>query len=915
MSTKNTLRKSLLVLGVLSTFNIAQAQVAREIASSDRTSTNSANADELSKEYYKLKNSENISKRGEKHYYEGESRSAIQFPVGGIGTGCIQYDGDATPRFWQIFNNMTHDVIDNSFMAIRIKTPEGVTMRTLQCKAVGEIQGMKSVRVRGEFPFIDYIFEDDLPVEVTLRIYNPFIPLNQKDSGIPAAFYQVTVESQVDYPIEVDLLASQQNAVGFSRVREKEITEDESFAQRYQICLNRELVDGNKSDLYGGNVNKIVQSEKALSLIMESDEMPTEEHYGQMALMILGKNTKSSYTAQYKNRDQMVEKFKKTGELDNKTKSNKSPKGMTHSGALSTKIELKPKSSKTIKLALAWYFPNGMNGGVAKKWDAWGNGRWIGEGNQYANHWANINELSEYIVENNQRLYSQSKQFQRSFYQSNLPLWLLDRLANQLSILKSRTIFHDKSGYVGLWEGAGAADGSCAGNCNHVWHYAQAHARLFPDFAKNNRESSYGYIKEDGQLPYRHPAGSPAFDGQCGEIIATYREHLISSDQNWLQSQYPAMKKAMEYLIQTWDNDRDGWLSGSMHTTYDCSMSGNPSFLASLYLTALRASAQMAKICQDAESEKQWSEIAQKAHERQNKELWNGEYFIQIPDTLSPANDYANGCHTDQLLGQWWANQLGLGELYDSDKIESATNAILDHNFQATLKYHKQAPRSFTLVDEPGLIVTTWKDGERPKGAPGYSDEAWASHEYNLAAMLIEQNQIDDALAVLYAGYKRYDGKLREGFTDAWGNFGFTGNPFGDDECGQFYSRSLCNWSVLLAMQGFQYNGSEAQLKFSPKWKPENHTSFFTTAQGWGNFSQREGQNRQINTLVVGYGTVELKQLELDNLSGVAGQKVKVRLNRKIISSRSQIDQNTIILEFDELTLKKRDKLTIEYSH
>ena len=50
----------------------------------------------------------------------------------------------------------------------------------------------------------------------------------------------------------------------------------------------------------------------------------------------------------------------------------------------------------------------------------------------------------------------------------------------------------------------------------------------------------------------------------------------------------------------------------------------------------------------------------------------------------------------------------------------------------------------------------------------------------------------------------RYDGRLRtDGVSDFDnGPWGYSGNPFGDDECGKFYGRSLSVWSVLLASTG-----------------------------------------------------------------------------------------------------------------
>jgi len=397
-------------------------------------------------------------------------------------------------------------------------------------------------------------------------------------------------------------------------------------------------------------------------------------------------------------------------------------------------------------------------------------------------------------------------------------------------------------------------------------------------------------------------------------VLATYREHLMTDDAMWLKSQYPNVKLAIQYLINTWDSDHDGWLKGNMHTTYDCGMSGNASFLTSLYLATLKAGVEMATVCGDTEQSELWKTLSQKSAKVQNERLWNGEYYIQIPDTLNRASDYMNGCHSDQLLGQWWADQLGLGELYPTYRMESAFNAILKHNFKSTLKFHKQAPREFAKKDEPGMIVTTWPSGDRPEGAPGYSDEIWSAYEYTLAASLFKQGQPKDALAVMSAGVKRYDGKLRRGYVGDWGNFGFSGNPFGDDECGQFYSRSLCQWSVLLAVQGFDYNGPKAQLSFSPKWKPENHNSFFTTTQGWGNFTQLQNGKTQINTIETKYGVVTLKMLTLDNLLGREPNSVEIQLNDKLLTSAQVAysdDLNKVIITFKEITINKNNTLTI----
>uniref|UniRef100_A0A2B4S094 Non-lysosomal glucosylceramidase n=1 Tax=Stylophora pistillata TaxID=50429 RepID=A0A2B4S094_STYPI len=646
-----------------------------------------------------------------------------------------------------------------------------------------------------------------------MKVGNPFIPTDLKNTGIPAVFYEFEIENTAQKTTEISLLAAQQNAVGFTKV--KKVFQGKSFKARFKAGAKRVLAVGNRSKMYVGNYNSVVDEFGGKTLYMEGPYKKTDAHFGQMALMTLPTEAvKINSTALWKNIPALAKTFLKKGTLKSIAATGKSKKGQTYSGATTVSMTLKPGEKKTIHMVLVWYFPNGKNGGHLDRWDGWGKGKWEGKGNRYANYWKDIKDLTRYIYKNHKGLLEKTKLFTDTYYKTNFPHWLTERLANQLSIIKSRTIFHDKNNYIGLWEGAGAGDGSCAGNCNHVWHYAQAHARLFPTLGRIIREQSFGGIKKTGALPYRQPKGSFAFDGQLGEILSAYREHLLTENNEWLTTQYPAIKKALNYVINTYDKDKDGWLnSAPKHTTYDASMSGNPSFLTSLYLAALRAGEKMATLTDDEKQAKAWKKIADKSAKVQANRLFNGRYFIQIPGG-HPATDYDTGCQSDQILGQWWAYQVGLGDLYPRYQIESATSHILKYNFKANLKRHNQGGRIFGLPQEAGFVGTTWEAGTRPKTASGYSDEIWTTYEYTIGSGLLRQGLIRDALTILKAGYDRYDGTLKTDYPSksGWGNFGFSGNPFGDDECGQFYARALSQWSVLLAAQGFSYDGPKNEI-------------------------------------------------------------------------------------------------------
>lgn len=903
--------KSLISILVFSfVWLMSNAQVARNLEPTGGNNQVIEDKESLLSDYYKLSSEPGLMERGSPTLYKGEFLEAIQFPVGGIGTGCIQFDGKAVPRYWQIFNNMTHDHIPNSFFAIRVKSDQKVSMRALQTEDICGFKGMKELEASSAFPFISYQFMDDIPVDIKMDVYNPFIPTDLKNSEIPAVFYHFSISNTSNEAIEVSLLAAQQNAVGFTRV---EKIFGDSFADNYQASIDRELVKGNNSSFYGGNRNTVNEVKDAKVLLMEGAYDRADEHFGQMALMVLNKDTEVQGAAAWTNSEQSASKFQETGNIKEKASTKASKKGMTWTGALNSKLVVMPGETKELDMVLTWYFPNGLNGGHMDKWDAWGKGDWEGQGNNYANFWSNINNLNDYIIENYSWLRKTSERFTESFYNTNLPLWLVERMGNQLAILKSRTIFHDKRGYVGLWEGCGSGDGSCAGNCNHVWHYAQAHARLFPKLGKTIKEQSFNAIKEDGQIPYRQPAGSPAFDGQCGDIIGAYREYLLSADKNWLKEMYPNIKRAMNYLVEKHDADKDGWLSDApKHTTYDASMTGNPSFLSSLYLTALKASAEMAKASGDNVQADEWKAIAKNSSRLQNERLWNGEYYFQIPGKKR-ATDYENGCQADQLLGQWWADQLGLNSLYPDYRVYSSTQAVFKYNFKSNLKNHIQLARKFAKPNEAAVVGTTWPGGDRTPYASGYSDEIWTTYEYTIGASLIKYNEWKKALILLRSGYDRYNGLLKTGYkTDnGWGNFGFSGNPFGDDECGQFYSRALSVWSVLLATQGFEYNGPEGELAFNPKWKPENHVSFFSTAEGWGEFKQAKNAEQQISSIELEFGKLALNELRVPCFKDVDNLHVKCKKGNTPVRIKFQVENNSLILQLPSLELQKGEKLEI----
>ena len=809
---------------------------------------------------------------GQTQVYEGEKLEAISFIVGGIGAGGIQFNGKAEPAIWQIACNFNEEKVADSFLAIRAQAEGGdPVVRALQTEAVGPFAAMPSLKFEGEYPLGKYRFDEPaLPVEIELEVFNPFIPMDLKNSAIPCAIYTVTVTNTSSTPVKVDLLAAQKNALGYHERKGK--------GKRQQ-----------KTN-FGKNQNKIVSSGPATMLHMTREGDAKSD----MVLMTLAEG--SSASASWDSTKTLYSDFSKQGEMTGPETSPVSTDGQTVNGALSAPLELAAGETKSVTFALAWYFQQGQHGNKGKAkvvMEGEGKGRvvgWSHGGQNYTNWWPSAMGVAEYLQENLADLTARTHRFHDTLYASNLPVWLLDRMSSQLAVLRSQTVWWSADGYFGAWEGCNQAKGCCEGNCTHVWHYAQAHARLLPELGRKMREQDYATQLPNGLTPYRHTRKDDAADGHFGTILNTYREHLCATDNQWLKSQWPKVKKTIDWGIGHYDPKRDGYLQTKQHNTLDGAMTGCSSWIGSLYLSSLEASARMAEVMGDTDAAADYRQIRQSGKKLQNERLFNGEYFIQKVGAQR-MQDYLDGCHIDQLLGEWWGDQVGIDRNFPADRSKTALASLLKYNFLTDFQGQSLKPRQYCESTDGGMKMITWPKNPQPIPGMKYGDEVMTGFEYGAAATMMQNGMLPEGLMVVKVISDRYDGRLRtEGVSDFDnGPWGYSGNPFGDDECGKFYGRSLSVWSILLALQGFIYDGPAGIIGFRPRMNAANHASFFSGAEGYGLFKQVVDAGKLTASIEVSDGTLQLNEVVLaagdqepeSARVTIAGDRVEVQIQRK----------------------------------
>ena len=830
-----------------------------------------------------------VTLSGPQRSYTSEQAGEVAFPLGGIGTGTVSLGGRGQLRDWEIFNRPAKGrILPFSFVALSVR-PEGgsAAMRVVEGPLQPPFRGsngfsresgqglphFQKTRFTGTYPIAKIDFEDSaLPVAVSLEAFNPFIPLNVDDSSLPVAVFKYLVSNRSTKPVDVSLAFSLLNPVGYD---------------------GKTFLKGNDHPGFGKNLTTVRQEQvgdtHVAGLDLTSEKYSAGDlRYGSMALL----TTNSSYTARsnwdsgawWDSYQKWVDEFSVDGKLHDSSPPKPTAEGKSEYSTLAPQARLGPGDSTTITFILAWYFPVREN-----YWHGDGDdeGEWIPHHdkvkdkkltNYYGTRFKSAWEVASHTAGRLSELESKTRSFTETFFSSSLPSYVMEAVSSQASIFRTNTCMLLEGKQFFGFEGCGDDEHNGWMNCSHVWNYEQALAFLFPELERSMRNTDFLYeMRSDDSMAFRSvvPLGieqwgfRPAADGQMGCIMKLYREWQISGDDAFLKELWPNAKRALEFAWKFWDADKDGVMEGEQHNTYDIEFFGANPMMTTLYLGALRAGELMAFAVGDTVAAASYREVREKGAKNIEK-LWNGDFYIQKVTPVGeirpmPPYDkeawkervvrdgqlkyqFGEGCLSDQMLGQWFADVLGLDIGLKRERVQKTLQSIYGNNFKDDFWTHSNTQRIYALNDEKGLVLCSWPNGGRPTLPFVYSDEVWTGIEYQVAAHLIYQGLLEEGLAIVKAVSDRYDGGRR--------------NPWNQIEWGNHYSRAMASYSVLLALSGFRYSAVERSVTFQPRLSSGDFRCFFAAGSGWGLYSQNQKGGRLTSKLECRHGKLVLRHLD-----------------------------------------------------
>ena len=590
--------------------------------------------------------------------------------------------------------------------------------------SMGWVRSVESIEFDGRCPLATLrYFDPKLPVEVVGRFFGPITPNDSRTSGTPGFHAQFTIKNTSDVPVEVSLAGVLQNPLAWG-AGDRKLTNSIARERDATFLTMRTDSDAPHKATIGSLAMSVTGGEHTYILAEFGDYLrngrwlrsETFGHTHESFLKPLHQTGKlpglpgaTSPANMLRMDDAAIEQlptderrklfnellrypqFKGAAERAEHVKPGwlETPEGeiafLKHArarldayagkdrarrsfgdGALCSSLHLNPGEEKQVRFAVAWHFPHHFSalgpelGHVYEKW------------------FADAQDAARFLVAHAETHESIVLKFADALSSSTLPDELAFCWSAQLSTLV-KCSWWTRNGLFAIWEGLG-----CCGfhTTDITYHGSFPILALWPDLQQQQMKMGAAFQRDDGRVHHFFTPDLAHVDDSFGRVdmnpqfvMLVCRDYLWTGDLEYLKKLWPAVVKAMRSTAQL-DGDGDGLPDHDTRlNTYDVwNFYGTPSYIASLWLGALRAAVRLAHDLGEEKLEAEWRATHAKAAEAFDRKLWNGEYYSLWVD----GDRRDECCMLDQLSGEGFGNLVGIGTSLPRERILAVLRAPSD---------------------------------------------------------------------------------------------------------------------------------------------------------------------------------------------------------------------------------------------
>ena len=800
-------------------------------------------------------------------------------------------------------------VMDPGDLAFLVRTQQDDDVKVRRLGARADQQNLycfawahsvAAIEFDGRFPIARLTYRDaDLPVAVSAEMFSPFVPHDARTSGTPGFYAAFSLRNRSDRPVTASLMGALKNPLAW-HAEDRKLrnsvaqaggttfltfrTGAEGDCRATVGSLGMSVAGGEASwvageyDLFMGTFAGTVSAwsgtthDSMLHRYREAGRLPSlrggRDPSGLLQLTdeqidalppgrrkaLLGRLMQ--YPFAYYIRQRLEELDGRSavrtprgqaallkavrGQLDWVRKSSRWPRSWG-GGALASSVTLQPGESAQVWFTVGWHFPHHFS---QKGYEL---------GHMYEHWFGDAEEVNRFLASGRRALAAKVRRFAGALYDTTLEADLADAWGSQLATLAKCT-WWIRNGDFAVWEGLGC----CGFHTTDITYQGSFNIlALFPELQKRQMVMGSRFQRADGRVHHFFTPdlssvdkGFDRVDMNQQFVLLVCRDWLWTADRGYLRRLWPNIVRALDNIGRL-DADGDGLPDhDTRRNTYDCwNFFGTPSYIAGLYLAALKAGIRLAGDLHEPGQAQKWRRELARGVASFDRKLFNGEYYSLWVD--GKTRDEC--CMTDQVDGDWFAELIGLGGCLPAERVRAALAAVFRYNYRP----------------EEGLLNATYPPGRRRRAATYRNVQAsspWTGIEYAIASMMMEFGMFAQGRQIVRTIHRRYERAGR-----FWKHI----------ECGEHYYRAMSSWAVLLAATGFKIDAPRRTLSFAPAVGGPFRAPWFA-ATGWGRFEQADGRFRlQCDSGQVSFRSLRLKLPCRPAAARLAGRKLAAKVTAK----------------------------------